>query len=120
MARNSLAAAVLAALVVTGCVATDKPTTTVRLPTVEEQKREIAGLRERGVVTYEEAARRQFEVERNNYALSEGEFAFWRASLEYARQVDARQITPADYRRLTAAAYQDYVVLKKPGKPRWY
>lgn len=115
-----LAALVLAGLLAAGCTATDRPTTQVSLPTVEQQKRDIAGLRDRGVITYEEAARRQFELQRNAYALTEGEYSFWRDSIRYARQVDLKQITKAQYRTLVAKAYQDYVVLKKPGKPRIY
>lgn len=120
MVSKGLAAALLAASVLAGCVATDRPTTVVRLPAVEDSKRDVASLRDRGAISYEEAARRQFSIERNAYALTDGEYSFWRASIEYARDVDARRITPQRYRELTAAAYQDYVVLKKPGKPIVY
>ncbi|BBE73321.1 hypothetical protein [Oharaeibacter diazotrophicus] len=120
MVFKGLAAVVLAASVLAGCVATDRPTTDVKLDTVEASKRDIAALRDRGAISFEEAARRQFAIQRNFYALTDGEYSFWRASIEYARDVDARRITPKRYRELTAIAYHDYVVLKKPGKPIVY
>lgn len=114
-------ATALATALLAGCVATDRPTTTqTQLLPIEAQKKEIAQLRDRGTISYEEAARRQFEIQRANYALSDGEVSFWRASIEYARQVDSRQIKKSDYRRLVAAAYQYYVVEKKTSKPTLY
>ena len=110
-------AAAIAAAVLSGCVATDRPTTKVALVSVEQRKKDVASLRDRGVISYEEAARRQFEIQRNAYALTPGEISFWRASIEYAAQVDRHRITKTEYRRLTAAAYQAYVVENRPGKP---
>jgi hypothetical protein len=109
MTVTKVAAALVAGLLMAGCVGVDRPTTKTAVLSVEEQKKEIASLRDRGVINFEEAARRQFEIQRNNYALSEGEYSFWRASIEYAKQVDEGRITVAQYRQLTAEAYARFV-----------
>jgi hypothetical protein len=103
------AAAVLMLMLSAGCVATDRPTTKVVMQSVEEQKKDVAVLRDRGQISFEEAARRQFEIQRANYALTEGEFAFWRASIEYAMQVDRGQITRQRFFVLRDAAYAKFV-----------
>ncbi len=115
------AALAAAALVLAGCVQPDRPPpSSAQLLNAEAQKKEIAQMRDRGKITFEEAARRQFEIQRAYYALTEGEMSFWRASIEYAHQVDRREISQADFFRLRDAAYQYYVVEKKTSKPSFY
>ena len=111
---RSVLVAVLGAAVLSGCVVSRDPPTTRVQSTVEERKIEVARLRDRGMISYEEAARRQFAIQRNAYALTDGEMAFWRASIQYAAMVDRRQISPAEYRTRVAAAYAEYV----PAPPR--
>jgi hypothetical protein len=109
--RTAACLAVLAlALGTTACVPSRQPPTTVVQSSVEERKREVAQMRDRGVITYEEAARRQFAIQRNAYALSDGEMSFWRASIEYAMQVDRGRLTRDQYFRLVARAHDQYVV----------
>ncbi len=115
MSRTAVRAAllVLATTLAAGCVPSRQPPTTVTQASVEQRKMEVASLRDRGLISYEEAARRQFAIQRNAYALSDGEMSFWRASIEYAMLVDRRQITPDEYRRRVQVAYQEYV---EPGR----
>jgi hypothetical protein len=112
---SSRSAAVLLALAVAGvvsaCVPSRDPPTTITQVSVEERKRDVAALRDRGVISYEEAARRQFAIQRNAYALSDGEMQFWRASIEIAVLHDQGRITREEYQRRVAAAYQEYVVI---------
>jgi hypothetical protein len=96
-----------------GCVPTGQPMTGAPQMSVEQRKMDVARLRDAGQISYEEAARRQFAIQRSAYALTDGELSFWRASIEYAMMVDARTISRDDYRRLVAEAYDTYVV-----KPR--
>ncbi len=119
LTRSAVLAA--AALLLAGCVQPDRPTTSsAQLLNAEAQKKEVAQLRDRGVIGFEEAVRRQFEIQRAYYALTEGEMSFWRASIEYGHQVDRKEIKKADFFRLRDAAYQYYVVEKKTSKPTFY
>jgi hypothetical protein len=109
-ARFAAPVAVLAVfLVLPGCIPTTQPPTTAMKMSVEERKMDVARLRDRGVIGYEEAARRQFAIQRNAYTLTEGEMAFWRASIEYAMQVDRGRITRDEYRRRVDAAHARFV-----------
>ena len=74
-----------------------------------EQKRAIAELRDQGVIGYEEAARRQYEVQRTTYALTAGEVAYWNAAFQIAALVDSGQIDRAEYQRRIQLAYAQYV-----------
>ncbi len=114
MLARILTIAFLIGPVMAGCVSPEMPRTTSVKMSVEEQKKDVADLRNRGVITYEEAARRQFEIQRANYTLTNGELSFWRASIFYARQVDRRQITREAYQRQVDEAYRRYVA----GTPR--
>jgi predicted DNA-binding protein (UPF0251 family) len=104
------ATAILAVPLLAGCVPTGQPMTAAPQLSVEQRKMDVARLRDAGKITYEQAARRQFGIQRNAYALTDGEISFWRASIEYAMMVDRRQITPEEYRRRVAEAYDLYVV----------
>lgn len=111
MSLNAFRAGVvlLLAAMAAACVPSRQPPTTITQTSVEQRKMEVAQMRDRGLISYEEAARRQFAIQRNAYALSDGEMSFWRASIDYAAQVDRRQITPQDYQRLIQLAYARYV-----------
>lgn len=99
------------------CVPTGQPMTTVTQSAVEQRKMEVARLRDEGRISYEEAARRQFAIQRNAYALTDGEMSFWRASIEYAMMVDAGQLSSEGYKRNVAEAYDTYVVKPRQAPP---
>jgi predicted DNA-binding protein (UPF0251 family) len=107
---TAFAAALVAGLLAAACVPTGQPMTAAPQLSVEQRKMDVARLRDAGKISYEEAARRQFAIQRNAYALTDGELSFWRASIEYAMMVDSRAISKAEYRRLVAEAYDIYVV----------
>jgi hypothetical protein len=96
------------ALVLAACIPTDRPRPVVRLPAVEDQKRDIAVLRNRGVINYETAARRQFEFERASYALTDAELEIWREAILEARRYDRREITLQVYQARVAALFAGY------------
>ena len=75
----------------------------------EDQKRAIANMRDAGYISYEEAARRQYEIQRNTYPMSPAEHAYWNAAFGIAAMVDRRQITPAEYQVRIRAAYAQIV-----------
>ena len=102
--RMQIVAAVLLASVTTACVSMAPPTTVTQV-SVEDQKRDIARLRDQGRITYLEAARRQYAIQQANYTLTPGEEAFWRESIAQAALVDRGRITPAEYRRRVQIAY---------------
>lgn len=105
-----IAAALLAALSLGACVAGPPPagTPVVRL-SVEDQKKDIALQRDRGLIGFEEAARRQYAIQRNAYRLSPGETAFWETSIGYAREVDSGRMSPAEYKVRVQQAYGSLV-----------
>ncbi|WP_181703953.1 hypothetical protein [Chthonobacter albigriseus] len=93
-----------------GCVGFGPPpTTAVRAASIEDQKKDIAILRNQGRIGYAEAARRQYAIERSSYRLSPDEERFWQISMAEAARVDARQITPDEYQRRVQVAYARYV-----------
>ena len=92
------------------CVPVDRPHPWAQITSVELAKQDIASQRNRGLISYEQAAREQFEIERAAYALNEQELGIWRTAIVYASQYDHRQITLADYRQRTAALFKDYNV----------
>ncbi|WP_237152636.1 hypothetical protein [Oryzibacter oryziterrae] len=98
------------ALVLSACIPTDRPRPYAHLPAVEDQKKDIAVLRNRGVINYETAARRQFEFERANYALTDAELGLWHTAFLYARQYDRREITLQDYQARIATLFDGYAV----------
>lgn len=113
MARILLVSALCVSALLSGCNPSERPLTAkVTLSSVEDQKKDVARLRDEGVISYEEAARRQFAIQRGNYNLTDGEISFWRASIELAMKVDRGQISKTEYKRLIAEAYQQYVVNK--------
>ncbi|HUG62624.1 MAG TPA: hypothetical protein VMP03_12305 [Methylomirabilota bacterium] len=109
LAVRSALIALAASLTLSGCVIGRQPPTVIEQSSVEQRKMDVARLRDAGRISYEEAARRQFAIQRNAYTLTDGEMAFWRASIEYATMVDRRQITPAQYRFQVQQAYVTYV-----------
>jgi SOS-response transcriptional repressor LexA len=111
MSRSPVLAALALALLAAGCNPSPRPMTDkVTLSSVEDQKRDVARLRDRGVISYEDAARRQYEIQRGNYNLTDAELSFWRASIEIAMKVDRGEIRAKDYQRLIHEAYDRYVV----------
>lgn len=110
--RLTSPAALVVAGLLAGCVGTYTPTTQVRTMSVEEQKIDIARQRDAGRIGYAEAVRRQYAIQRANYALTPGEETFWQVSAREAARVDAREITPAEYQRRVREAYARY------GRPR--
>lgn len=107
---------VLAGAALSGCVVSrDPPTASRTLEVVEQRKREIAQLRDRGLISYEEAVRRQYAIQRHAYALTDGELSFWRASIDLARKVDAGAMTPAAYHQAVEEAYLLYARPKPAG-----
>lgn len=110
MSRFTLALALGLAAVTAGCQLTPKPPTSLTvLTSIEEQKKDVARLRDRGQITYEEAVRRQFAIERNNYELSQGQMSFWRAMVLHGVDVDRGRITPAQFRALQQQEYLRWV-----------
>lgn len=106
--RRSVAFSTLA-FAVAGCVAGGKPVTPMTVVPVEEQKKEIARLRDAGRIGYAEAARRQYAIQTANYTLSPGEHAFWQASITEAARVDSGEIPPAEYHQRVRIAYARHV-----------
>ncbi|WP_139315276.1 hypothetical protein [Mongoliimonas terrestris] len=107
MKRVRLTAALALAAVTAACVASPRPVTRVASPplTVEDQKKDIAIARDRGLIGFEEAARRQYAIQRTNYRLSPGEVRFWEASIVEARKVDQGALTPDQYKQRVQALY---------------
>jgi hypothetical protein len=106
---RSVALALLVGVGLAACVPSRQPPTVIAQSSVEERKMEVARMRDAGRISYEEAARRQFAIQRNAYALTDGEMSFWRASIEYAQMVDRGRITPAEYRARVQQAYARFV-----------
>ena len=104
MKVSAAAALLLAVLPLAACVSAPPPTTVVQV-SVEDQKKEIARLRNTGAIGYEEAARRQYAIQRGAYSLTASEVGFWETSIALAREVDRRRLTPADYQARVQAAY---------------
>lgn len=94
----------LLALALSACVSAP-PTSTAPQASIEDRKKEIAILRDKGAIGFEEAARRQYAIQRGAYALSPGEVAFWEESIGHARAVDQRRLSPAGYKARVQAAY---------------
>ena len=84
---------VLVAASLAACVPVDRPHPWAQITSVELAKQDIASQRNRGLISYEQAAR-----------------GIWRTAIVYASQYDHRQITLADYRQRTAALFKDYNV----------
>lgn len=99
---------VVVAAALSGCVPVDRPQPWSRLASVELSKQDVARLRDRGVISCEEATRREFAIERSAYALSDRDLDTWNLAILYARQYDARRLDRASYRQLTSALFADY------------
>jgi len=110
MTAKALLRASLAALILAGCVPTDRPPPSAQIPQIENLKRDVAGQRNRGMISYEEAARRQFEIERAYYSLNAKQLKTWRLAIDLAHQYDYRQITRQDYERRKQMLFADYTV----------
>lgn len=98
----------IAAATLVACVPVDRPGPSARIASVEASKQDIARQRNRGVYSYEEAARAQFEIERASYALSAKDLDTWNLAILYARQYDARLITLQQYKARTGELFTDY------------
>jgi hypothetical protein len=93
----------VAALALGACVQTTARVDPTLSP--DDQKREIALQRERGEITYAEAARQQYAIEQATVTLTPQQQAFWQESIGIAAAVDAGQISREDYRARVAEAY---------------
>lgn len=109
MRRLRLLATLVLAAPMAACVAVPSarpPVAAAPKPvSIEDQKKDIAIARDRGQITFEEAAVRQYAIQRNAYRLSIGEERFWEASISEARRVDRREITPDEYKRRIQTLY---------------
>jgi hypothetical protein len=105
MKKTTIIAVLAAALSLAACVSTPLPPSSTRIAVVENQKKDIAIERNAGRISYEEAARRQYAIERASYALRASEVNFWQEAISLARAVDENRISRAEYQRRIQIAY---------------
>ncbi|ODN70536.1 hypothetical protein [Methylobrevis pamukkalensis] len=106
MKKSLLALGILAPLALAACVtAPQLPPSSTRIAVVEAQKKDIAINRNRGMISYEEAARRQFAIEQASYALRPSEIRFWNEAIATARMADEGRISKQEYQRRIQIAY---------------
>ncbi|WP_181706398.1 hypothetical protein [Chthonobacter rhizosphaerae] len=111
MSVARIIASVAVAALASACVASPQATVRAPAPTAarplspEDQKKDIAIARDRGLIGFEEAARRQYAIQRENYSMTRGDVRFWEASIAEARKVDQGLLTPDDYKRRVQVLY---------------
>ncbi|SON53550.1 hypothetical protein HDIA_0009 [Hartmannibacter diazotrophicus] len=107
MKKKLLLCALSFPLLLAACVGVPPqlPPSSSRLPAVENQKKDIGIWRNKGLISYEEAARRQYAIERSSYALRDSEVHFWNEAIKNAKLVDAHLITPNEYFRRVKRDY---------------